>query len=198
MMCEFCSSTVEFIYLLWCCTSSPGDLVPNISEQFYCPIFRDIWPLKIGPPRCSQTVSMITQRHDVVSQKNGELKILCLCHTHFSSCNFVFVFCCPVCTTNLTHHLSFFHLIALTELEDHWLWSLLLFGLFLPLLLLLCVYLNVDWCGFGGLLNFVVWDLYKLRCSCPCFSTCYYASWPLLVCHIYRICLEWQISYSLC
>jgi hypothetical protein len=78
----------------------------------------------------------------------------------FSSCNCVFVSCCPVCTTNLTHHLSFFHLIALTELEVHRLWSLLLFGLFLQLLLLLYVYLNVYCSGFGGLLNLcIVWDL---------------------------------------
>ena len=159
MMCESCSSAVEFIHLLWCCISSLGDLVPIIAEQFYCLIFRDIWPLKMGPSRCSQTVGMITQRCDVVSRKNGELRILCLCHMRFSSCNCVFVSCCPVCTTNLDHLLSFFHLIALTELEGHWLWSLLLCSLFLPLLLLLYVYLNVYCSGFGGLINFVVWDL---------------------------------------
>ena len=96
--------------------------------------------------------ALITQRCGVVSQKNGELKILsswyevlllyCVC-----------VSCFPVHTANLIHHISFFHLIALTVWEDYWLWSLLLFGFFLLVLLLLYLYWNVDCSCFGGLLK---------------------------------------------
>jgi hypothetical protein len=152
-MCGFCSSAVEFIHLLWCCTSSPGDLVPNIAEQFYCPIFRDIWPLKMEPPHCPQTVGMITQWCDVVSWKTGEVKILCLCHMWFSRYNCVFVSCCPVCTTNLKPYPSS---------------QLLSFNCTNRIRRSLVMKFVVMWFVFAitaapvrcdGLLNFVVWDL---------------------------------------
>lgn len=83
----------------------------------------------------------------------------------FCSCNCVCVSCFPINSANRIHHISFLHFIALRVWEGHWLWSLLLFGFFLSLLLLLYFYLNVDCSWFSGLLMFVVWDL-KFRCSC--------------------------------
>jgi hypothetical protein len=157
-MCEFCSSAVDSFFcdnaphhwVVWCSVLQDSFTVPSSGTfdpwRWYHHAVHKLWV-------------PITQRCNLVSCKNGELTILCLCQVRFSSCYCVFVFCFPLRATNLTHHLSFFHLIALTELKDQWLWSLLSFGLFVPLLLLLYVYLNVDCSWFCGLLTFLVWDL---------------------------------------
>ena len=152
---EFCSIAVEFVHLLRYCTSSLSDLVPIIAGQCYCPICRDILHLKMGPPCCPQTLGI------------NRLAMWCSIPEEWRTQDFmsllyeviVYVSCFPVHSGNLIHHISFFYLIALRVWEDHWLWSLLLFGFFLSLLLLLYLYLNVDCSWFGGLLTFVVWDL---------------------------------------
>lgn len=53
---EWCSSAVEFVHLLQYCTSSLGGLVLIIAGQCYCPICRDILPLKMGHSCCPQTL----------------------------------------------------------------------------------------------------------------------------------------------